>query len=241
MILKGIINLLVIAVVLGLVAAKILSLMPIPVPIPPIPLVAQQPKLVITNTTAVSDNSRLLKSKTEELDSATAKLEAAESTIREQQSKIKSLSDGLDTAEKHEMDFHDQEFDKLKKANADLLEVLKNPVESQYDNLPDAINVAKINHRDVLLLIVGPGCPKCHVIEKTVLPNSDVKRYISNNLVLAVVDGSVYPQVAKDWLADNRGMIAYPGAFIYNVASGLQTRFNPPTDPATFLSTIKSL
>lgn len=186
---------------------------------------------------------RALKSKCEELDSANAKLDAAKATIDEQQSKINSLSDGLDKAERHEMEIHDEEFVRLKQQVSDLKAKAATPPEPSYPWIFDdpwkADAQAKATGRAVLVLFSVPTCRPCKIIENTCLTDTKVLAYLVEHYTLAHVDADANQQAAKAFGLPPGTIM--PRAFIYDPTVRQMEQYVPSADPETFLQQIQSM
>lgn len=169
---------------------------------------------------------KLLKSKCQQIDSDNAKLAAADDTIEAQQSKINTLTASLDQAEHAALEVHDAKLESLKALVG----------RARYDDLVSAETAAEASGRKVLVMFTATWCGPCHAVENRALADPQVKQYIADHLVLALVDGDQYPQTAKQFR-----VAEYPTVFVYQPGAGSVPGFTPSPNPNDFLATLKKL
>lgn len=110
-----------------------------------------------------------------------------------------------------------------------------------YTQLEMAITEAQRLGRKVVVVFTAntPGnlwCQPCILFDQNVLPDSNVRDYLTSNYVFAVVDVDLYQKTAQLY-----GASRVPKVFVFTPGSPSMDKFTPRTDAAGFLSQLKSI
>lgn len=55
-------------------------------------------------------------------------------------------------------------------------------------NYNKAINIAKKEHKDLLVVLVSDGCPFCHHLVDTILTKKDIREYINKKYIKLIIN-----------------------------------------------------
>lgn len=204
--------------------------------VPIVPL-ASQPPLVVINT-AESEEHSVLKSSATNCDAERAALQAELDQMQE------------DAVTNHAA------YTVLEQQNADLREKLSAvemkaaapQLRDRYDDLPSAIEAAKLSGRKILILFTQDGCQPCYLVERDavgIIPPTTqtdqrsiekVKKEIADRFVFALINVSIYPKVGQQFKVPG-----CPNVTVYEPDHRALPGFTPSPNPNDFIATLKTL
>jgi uncharacterized protein YyaL (SSP411 family) len=108
-----------------------------------------------------------------------------------------------------------------------------------YGNLNDALAQAKVQNKQVLVLIATDWCPHCRALEQGIIPQSSVQDYLNNNFIAVRVDGDK-PYAAS--LKKQYGFNGVPTMMIFSPDGQLLNQMSgEPRSAEAFISSLSAL